>query len=44
MDASFRFAKNTAAIRYADLSEETVEATKRYVLDIIGPSWQDPLP
>ncbi len=36
MDASFLIADNAAATKFSDLSGETVEATKRYVLDIIG--------
>lgn len=36
MDASFLIAENAARINFSDLSAETVEATKRYVLDALG--------
>lgn len=36
MDASFIIADNAAKTEFTDLSEEVVEATKRYVLDVLG--------
>ena len=36
MDASFTIAENAAGTKFSDLTGETVEATKRYVLDTIG--------
>jgi 2-methylcitrate dehydratase PrpD len=36
VDATFLFAKNLANIRYEDLPEGVVEATKKQVLDLLG--------
>lgn len=36
MDATFLFAKNFANLRYKDLPEEVVEATKKQILDLLG--------
>jgi 2-methylcitrate dehydratase PrpD len=36
MDASFLIANNAAKIKYSDLTMETREATKRFILDTLG--------